>query len=96
MTWTMYNLANHPDIYRRCQTEVDSVLHESDEELTATTISLLTYTEAVLKETLRYHQPVAVLLRTAVENNTIVASDGKPIHIKKGTDIAIQMNILHR
>ena len=95
MTWTLYNLANHPDIYHRCQTEVDSVLNDN-EDLTVSTISLLTYTEAVLKETLRYHQPVPVLLRKAVENNTIVASDGKHIHIKKGTHISIQLNILHR
>ena len=95
ITWTMYNLANHPDIYHRCQAEVDSVLN-TDEELTASTISLLTYTEAVLKETLRYHQPVAGILRTAIENNTIVASDGKQIRVRKGTDVAIQLNILHR
>ena len=95
ITWTMYNLANDPDIYHRCQTEVDSVLN-TDEDLTAPTISLLTYTESVLKETLRYHQPVAVLLRTAIENNTIVASDGKQIQVRKGTDVAIQLNILHR
>jgi len=95
MTWTLYNLANHLDIYHQCQTEVDSVLND-DEDLTVSAISLLTYTEAVLKESLRYHQPVPVLLRTAMEDNTIVASDGKHIHIKKGTDIAIQLNILHR
>jgi cytochrome P450 len=51
MTWTLYNLANNPDIYRRCQAEVDSVL-DDDNEITASTISLLTYTEAVLKESL--------------------------------------------
>jgi cytochrome P450 len=95
MSWTLYNLANNPDAYHRCQAEVDSLL-DDDESVTASTISLLTYTEAVLKETLRYHQPVPILLRTAVEDNTIVASDGKHIHIKKGTDIAIHLNILHR
>ena len=95
MTWTLYNLANNPDVYHRCQAEVDSVLND-DDGLTASTISLLTYLEAVLKESLRYLQPVPLLLRTAVEDNTIVASDGKHIHIKKGTDIAIQLNILHR
>ena len=95
MSWTLYNLANHPDIYHRLQNEVDSVLNDN-EELTTSTISLLTYTEAVLKETLRYHQPVPVLLRTAIENNTITASDGKHIRIKKGTDIILQLNILHQ
>ena len=70
MTWTLYNLANNPDVYHRLQAEIDSVLNDND-EITASTISLLTYTEAVLKESLRYHQPVPILLRTAIEDNTI-------------------------
>ncbi|CAF1157309.1 unnamed protein product [Adineta ricciae] len=94
MAWTLYNLANHPDSYQQCQTEVDSIL--LNDELNISTISLLTYTEMVLKESLRTHQPVPVMLRTAVEDNTIVASDGKQIHIRKGTDIEINLNVLHR
>lgn len=97
MTWTLYNLTNNPDVYHRCQAEVDSVLNDDDDDgLTASKISLLTYTEAVLKESLRYHQPIPVILRSAIEDNTIVASDGKHIHVKKGTDIAITLHILHR
>jgi cytochrome P450 len=76
MTWTLYNLANNPDIYQGCQAEVDSVLGD-DDEIIPSTISLLTYTEAVLKESLRHHQPVPILLRTAIEDNTLVARDGK-------------------
>ena len=91
----MHNLANDPDISHRCQKEVDSVLN-TDEDLIAPTISLLTYTEVVLKETLRYHQPVAVLLRTTIENNTIVASNGKQSQFIKGTDVAIRLKCLHR
>jgi cytochrome P450 len=96
MTWTLYNLANNPDVYQRCQAEVDSVLGDDDDEITASTISLLTYTEAVLKESLRSHQPVPILLRTAIEDNTLVARDGKHIHIRKGTDIMMSLHILHR
>ncbi|UJR13280.1 hypothetical protein I4U23_000299 [Adineta vaga] len=96
MAWTLYNLATHPEVYQRCQTEVDSVLSDNNDELDIPTISLLTYTEMVLKETLRTHQPVPTMLRTAVVDNIIVTSEGKQIHIKKGTDIAINLNILHR
>jgi cytochrome P450 len=95
MTWTLYNLATNPDVFLQCQDEVDSVLHNA-EELTVSSISLLTYTEAVLKESLRYHQPVGTLLRTAVEDNTLVASNGKHIRVRKGTDIMIDLHILHR
>ena len=95
MTWTLYNLATNPDIFQRCKSEVDSVLTD-DEELTASTITLLTYTESVLKESLRYHQPIASLTRTAVEDNTLVASDGKQICVRKGTDVLLELHILHR
>ncbi len=96
MTWTLYNLANNPDVYQRCQAEVDSVLGDDNDEITPSTISLLTYTDAVLKESLRYHQPVPIMLRTAVEDNTLVARDGKHIRIRKGTDIVLNVYILHR
>ncbi|CAF3361543.1 unnamed protein product, partial [Rotaria sp. Silwood2] len=94
MTWILYNLVTNPDVYQQCQNEVDSVLNEN-KELTAATISLLTYTEAVLKETLRYHQPAPVLFRTAIDDNTIEASDGKQILVRKGTDIVINLNIMN-
>jgi cytochrome P450 len=91
MTWTLYNLANNPDIYRRLESEIDSVFNDN-EEITASTLSLLTYTElVVLKESLRLHQPASLLVRTAIEDNTVIASDGKHIRIKKGTDIFINL-----
>jgi cytochrome P450 family 6 len=95
MTWTLYNLANNPDIYRRLESEIDSVLNDN-EEITISTLSLLTYTELVLKESLRLHQPVPTLSRTAIEDNTLIASDGKHIHVKKGTDILINLFTLHQ
>ena len=81
--------------YRQCVAEVDSVLND-DSELTVLQIPLLTYTETVLKETLQYHSPISSILRTAVEDNTLVASDGKRIHIRKGTDIVMDLHIFHR
>jgi cytochrome P450 len=95
MTWTLYNLANNPDVCRRLEAEIDSVFHEN-EEITASTLSLLTYTELVLKESLRLHQPVPFVVRTAIEDNTLISSDGKHICVKKGTDILINLFILHQ
>ena len=95
MTWTLYNLANHPDVCSRLEAEIDAVLND-DEEICPSKLSLLTYTEAVLKESLRLHQPVASLVRTATEDNTLVASDGKHIRIRKGTDILVDVFALHQ
>ncbi|CAF1193211.1 unnamed protein product [Rotaria sp. Silwood1] len=94
MTWTLYNLANNPDICHKLETEIDSVLNDN-EEITASTLSLLNYTELVLKETLRLHQSVPALVRRAIEDNTLIASNGKHILIRKGTDICIDLYALH-
>lgn len=95
MTWTLYNLATNPDICRRLEAEVDSVLNNA-EAITPSTLSLLTYTEAVLKESLRLHQPVPAIVRVAVKDNTLIASDGKEIHIKEGTGIFMNFYVLHQ
>ncbi|CAF1283193.1 unnamed protein product [Rotaria magnacalcarata] len=94
ITWALYNIVTNLDVYQRCQNEVDSVL-SANEELTVAAISQLTYTEAVLKETLRSHQPAPFLYRTAIVDNIIVASDGKQIHIRKGVDIAMNLNVMN-
>jgi cytochrome P450 len=95
MTWALYNLASNPEVYRRCVDEVDSVM-SIDNELTDSMLSLLTYTEAVLKESLRLYPPAPLLIRTAVADNTLVASDGKHIHVKKGTELALNLYMLHQ
>lgn len=95
MVWTLYNLANNSDVLEKLESEIDSVLHD-DEEINLSTLSLLNYTECVLKESLRLHQPVPFIVRKAIEDNTLTTTDGKQIHIKKGTDININIYILHQ
>ena len=95
MIWTLYNLAKNPSVCQRLEAEVDSVLKD-DEEITASTLALLTYTEAVLKESLRLDQPVPFVVRKAVKDNVLVASDGTQIHVKKGTDIMVNIFMLQQ
>ena len=95
MIWTLYELANNPDVCRRLEAEVDSIF-DDNEELTASILSLFSYTEAVLKESLRINQPVPNIIRETIKDNTLVASDGKQIHVKKGTDIMVNFFALHQ
>ena len=95
MIWTLYELANNPDVCRRLEAEVDSVF-DDNEELTASILSLLPYTEAVLKESLRINQPVPNIFRKAIKDNTLVATDGTQIHVKKGTNIMVNFFALHQ
>ncbi|CAF2948263.1 unnamed protein product [Rotaria sp. Silwood2] len=94
MVWTLYNLACHPEVYRRCQNEIDSVLN-NDDAIDSSTISLLNYTEAVLKESLRLYPSIPLLPRTAIKDNTLVTSDGKHIRISKGTEVIVNLYMLH-
>ncbi|CAF3839277.1 unnamed protein product [Rotaria sp. Silwood1] len=95
MTWALHDLVTNPDVYEQCQNEINTIFNEH-KEFETTMLSHLKYTEAVLKETLRYHPPVTLVARTATADNTIVASDGKQIHIKKGIDVILDINIISR
>ncbi|CAF2976911.1 unnamed protein product [Rotaria sp. Silwood2] len=61
--------------------EIGLVLNDN-EEITPSTLSLLAYTESVLKEFLRLHQPIQFIVRKAIEDNILVDSDGKKIYVK--------------
>ncbi|CAF1052148.1 unnamed protein product [Rotaria sordida] len=94
MAWTLYNLACHPEVYRRCQNEIDSILNNED-AIDSSTLSLLNYTEAVLKESLRLYPSIPLLPRTAIKDNILVTSDGKHIRISKGTEVIVNLYTLH-
>lgn len=97
MVWTLANLCRNPDVYHQLESEIDSVLTDDDEEeMSLSKLSLLTYTESVLKESLRLDQPVPFLSRTAIEDNILTTTDGKQIEVKKGSDVMIDIYNLHQ
>lgn len=101
MVWTLNNLVTNDEVYGKLEREVDSVLdndfdQENGDETILSNLSMLNYTESVLKESLRLDQPVPSIVRKAVQDNTLVASDGKEIRVKKGTDIKIDIYNLHQ
>lgn len=95
MCWCLYDLANNPDACHQLEQEIDSILHDN-EELTVDMLSRLTYTELVLKESLRLHPPIPAVARVAVDDNTLITSDGKEIHVKKGTNLILHLYNLHQ
>ena len=93
LTWTFANLVQNPDVLHTLQHELDSVLH--GDAPVHDKLQQLQYTEFVLMETLRLIGPVANIVRTAVEDNVVVASDGKHIKIHKGCGILLNFQRLH-
>jgi cytochrome P450 len=69
LTWALYELGRKPAVADRLHSEVDAVLDGA----TATLADLpeLTYTDQVLRETLRRYPPAAAIFREADEDVTV-------------------------
>jgi cytochrome P450 len=66
LTWTLYLLSQNPEVERRLFAEIDGVL--GDRTPTPADLPQLTYTEQVLKESMRIYPPAwNLFLREAVE-----------------------------
>ncbi|WOL19789.1 hypothetical protein Cni_G28591 [Canna indica] len=60
MEWAIAELANHPNAQKRLRKELWDVL--GDQPLTETNLPRLPYLQAVVKETLRLHSPIPLLV----------------------------------
>ncbi len=69
LTWALYELGRKPSVADRLHSEVDDVLDGTT--ATLTDLPDLTYTEQVLRETLRRYPPAAAIFREADEDVTI-------------------------
>lgn len=65
LTWTMYLLSQNPDIAEKLQEEINSVI--GNRLPTLADLKNLTYTEAVIKESMRIYPPVWSVARQARE-----------------------------
>lgn len=60
MEWALAELVNHPSCQKRLRDELHRVL--GGEPVTETSLARLPYLEAVVKETLRLHSPIPLLV----------------------------------
>ncbi len=84
LTWVTYLLAKNPKVQATLRAEIVSALPQDAQSVTATAIDGLRYLQAVCNETLRLYPPVALTVRVAVQDTTIVGH-----HIPKGTGITL-------
>lgn len=88
LTWTLWLLAEHPEIQDRLTAEIDTL---GGCPATMADLANLPYSDRVIHETLRLYPPAWVIARSAVEDDTIA---GHPV--KGGDWVFLSPLLVHR
>ncbi|KAK0214101.1 cytochrome P450 [Armillaria fumosa] len=77
LTWTLFELCNHPEQQDRIRAEIAEVRsrYATKGELTSADYDGMPFMNAVIKETLRFHPIVPALLRIATHDDVIPLTD---------------------
>lgn len=89
LTFTLHLLGNHPDIQQKIVEEIIQIESETDDVVEQ--LQKMTYTNAVLNESMRLYPPAWITDRQNVEDDSL-----GEFNIKKGTLIGISFYELHR
>jgi sterol 14-demethylase len=89
-SWTLIELLRHPEIQQQVVQELDA-LYADGQEVSFHALRQIPKLENVLKETLRLHPPLIILMRVAQDDFEV---DGYPIH--KGDYVAASPAISNR
>lgn len=84
MAWALYVLCKHPDIQTKLRKEIQSKLPSLDDDITAADIDNCSYLQAFCNEVLRVWAPVALTMRVAAKDTSILGQ-----FIPKGTIIIL-------
>lgn len=92
ISWALYLIGLHPEVQKKLQNELDSVLGSAyDEDITQEHLKEMPYFDRVLKECQRLYPSVPVIGRHATDDFTL----GK-YTVPKGTTVDIIIYALHR
>jgi cytochrome P450 len=89
LTFTLHLLANHREVQQKIYEELIAIDAETNEVVEQ--LQMMTYTNAVINESMRLYPPAWITDRENVEDDTLLG-----YHIKKGTLIGISFYELHR
>ncbi len=87
MAWTFYLLSRHPQVARRLKEELAGLSDRPRFE----DLPSLTYTRAVVQESMRLYPPVWVLARNAIEDDVIGGYS-----VRAGTILMLPPYVVHR
>jgi sterol 14-demethylase len=89
-SWTLIELLRHPEFYAKVQAELDE-LYADGQEVSFHALRQIPNLDNALKETLRLHPPLIILMRVAQDEFEVA---GRPIH--KGQMVAASPAISNR
>jgi cytochrome P450 len=89
LTWTWHLLAQHPEVQKKLHQELDRMLGGRTPEFSD--LSALTYTERVIKESMRLYPPAWSLARTVVSDFEL-----RDYRIPAGANVVMSQWIMHR
>jgi len=90
--FALYSLVAHPDIQRRLQKEVDSVLASHGGKWSYQTVKDMVYLDQVVQESQRMYPMIPLLQRECTKTYKLPDSD---LVIEKGTAVCIPVSGLH-
>ncbi|KAM3329491.1 hypothetical protein ACQJBY_026511 [Aegilops geniculata] len=85
MEWAMAELITHPDSMRKLQQELRAAVGASGHVITEDHLHKLHYLKAVVKETLRLHPPIPLLVPREPQNDAEILGH----HVPAGTRVVI-------
>lgn len=87
MHWMTLLLANHPEVQRKAHEEIDRVT--GGRQVTLEDQVNLPYTDAVVKETMRWMPVVPMMVPYCTSDDVLVHSDGKEYLIPRATQVLV-------
>lgn len=89
ITWTLHLLAHHPEIQKKLHEEVQKI--NGIEDIDLMNFSNLSYTQKVIKESLRYYPPIWNIVRRATKEDEIGG-----YHIPSGKQLMLNIQLIHK
>ncbi|KAF0702633.1 Aste57867_7768 [Aphanomyces stellatus] len=96
LSWVFAILASRPDVVADMRVEINSVLAKYKSLGNPEALAELTYTTAVIQETMRLNPVAFVMRRVCEEDDRLPTMDGSAVFIPKGTLVRVDVVGMHR
>jgi cytochrome P450 len=94
LAWTIYCVANSPQVRENMEAEIDSVLSSGAEPVDW--LDLMPHVRAAFEEGMRLYPPAPSINRAAIKADSWTSPDGERVEIPEGIPVLIMPWTLHR